>query len=59
MEFFKKEYPDTDVAVDVTYASFGDRLRAIRKEKGMSPRMYRKNPQILPIRIHRELEPEP
>ena len=36
MEFFKKEYPDTDVAVDVTYASFGDRLRAIRKEKGMS-----------------------
>ena len=36
MEFFKKEYPNTDVAVDVTYASFGDRLRAIRKEKGMS-----------------------
>lgn len=36
MEFFKKEYPDTDAAVDVTYASFGDRLRAIRKEKGMS-----------------------
>ena len=37
MEFFKKEYPDTgDVAVDVTYVSFGDRLRAIRKEKGMS-----------------------
>lgn len=36
MKFFKKEYPDTDVAVDVTYASFGDRLRAIRKEKGMS-----------------------
>lgn len=36
MEFFKKEYSDTDVAVDVTYASFGDRLRAIRKEKGMS-----------------------
>ena len=36
MEFFKREYPDTDVAVDVTYASFGDRLRAIRKEKGMS-----------------------
>ena len=33
MEFFKKEYPDTDVAVDVTYASFGDRLRAIRKER--------------------------
>ena len=37
MEFFKKEYPDTgDVAVEVTYVSFGDRLRAIRKEKGMS-----------------------
>ena len=37
MEFFKKEYPDTgDMAVDVTYVSFGDRLRAIRKEKGMS-----------------------
>ena len=36
MEFFKKEYPDTAIAVDVTYASFGDRLRAIRKEKGMS-----------------------
>ena len=37
MEFFKKEYPDTgNVAIDVTYVSFGDRLRAIRKEKGMS-----------------------
>ena len=37
MEFFKREYPDTgDVAVDVTYVSFGNRLRAIRKEKGMS-----------------------
>lgn len=37
MEFFKKEYPDTgDMAVDVTYVSFGNRLRAIRKEKGMS-----------------------
>lgn len=37
MEFFKREYPDTgDVAVEVTYVSFGDRLRAIRKEKGMS-----------------------
>ena len=35
---------------------FGD---LFRKEKGMSPRMYRKNPQILPIRIHRELETEP
>ena len=37
MEFFKKEYPDTEaVTVDVAYVTFGDRLRAIRKEKGMS-----------------------
>lgn len=37
MEFFKKEYPDTEaVKVDVAYVTFGDRLRAIRKEKGMS-----------------------
>ena len=37
MEFFKKEYPDTEaVTVDVAYVTFGDRLRAIRKEKGLS-----------------------
>lgn len=37
MEFSKKEYPDTEaVKVDVAYVTFGDRLRAIRKEKGMS-----------------------
>ena len=37
MEFFKKEYPDTEaVTVDVAYVTFGDRLRAIRKEKRMS-----------------------
>lgn len=37
MEFFKKEYPDTvAVTVDLAYVTFGDRLRAIRKEKGMS-----------------------
>ena len=37
MEFFKKEYPDTEaVTVDVAYVTFGERLRAIRKEKGLS-----------------------
>ena len=37
MEFFKKEYPDTEaVTVDLAYVTFGDRLRAIRKERGMS-----------------------
>lgn len=35
MDFFKTEYAEPP-AVDVEYASFGQRLRAIRKEKGMS-----------------------
>ena len=35
MEFFKKEYPEPP-KIDIEYVSFGERLRAIRKEKGMS-----------------------
>ena len=35
MDFFKTEYPEPP-AVDVEYVSFGQRLRAIRKEKGLS-----------------------
>lgn len=35
MDFFKTEYPNPPM-VDVEYVSFGQRLRAIRKEKGLS-----------------------
>lgn len=35
MDFFKTEYPEPP-AIDVKYMSFGQRLRAIRKEKGLS-----------------------
>lgn len=35
MEFLKKGYPDSP-AVEVEYMSFGERLRGIRKEKGLS-----------------------
>lgn len=35
MEFFKKEYPEPP-KIDIEYVSFGQRLRSIRKEKGMS-----------------------
>ncbi len=35
IDFFKKDYRDPP-EVTIEYASFGDRLRAIRKEKGMS-----------------------
>lgn len=35
MEFFKEEYPEP-APVDIEYVSFGERLRALRKEKGMS-----------------------
>lgn len=35
IEFFKKDYPEPP-EVDIEYATFGERLRAIRKEKGMS-----------------------
>lgn len=35
MEFFKKEYPEPS-KIDIEYEPFGQRLRSIRKEKGMS-----------------------
>ena len=35
MEFLKEGYPDSP-AVEVEYMSFGERLRGIRKEKGLS-----------------------
>ena len=35
MDYFKKDYPEPP-QVDIEYATFGERLRAIRKEKGMS-----------------------
>ena len=35
MEFFKKAYPEPP-KIDIEYVSFGQRLRSIRKEKGMS-----------------------
>ena len=35
IEFFKKDYQEPP-EVDIEYATFGERLRAIRKEKGMS-----------------------
>lgn len=35
MSLFKKEYPNLE-KVNIEYVSFGERLRAIRKEKGLS-----------------------
>lgn len=35
MDYFKKDYPEPP-EVEIKYANFGERLRAIRKEKGMS-----------------------
>lgn len=51
MEFFKKEYPDTgDMAVDVTYVSFGDRPAGHPKGERDDPRTSLRNCWVLPSR---------